>query len=335
MQGGTVIMASSPYSASVSQRSLSLQKHNSGVQQWLAHHGIRMEEKLVMDKQNLPFPIPVSRNLGGFSVQEMRMVDYPYFVDVRGQGLNAENPITSGLPQASLAWASPIALDADKNQQRRITELLRSSDSAWLSGDMNIVPQVNSDGLSRFIPVGEQKSHLLGVISQGRFDSFFAGKNSPLLVNTNANANTNADTTAAGASEAEADNGDAALSTTQTVSSVIQHSPESARIILFSSNDFLSDAIINMTGMATGGQYLNSVQLLANTVDWALEDEGLVSIRARGNFNRTLPAMEQTSQVFWEYLNYALALGALLLVGLVQRQFKRRREQQYQQWLAN
>ncbi|UUA74386.1 Gldg family protein [Cellvibrio sp. QJXJ] len=333
MQGGTVIMASSPYSASVSQRSLSLQKHNSGVQQWLAHHGIRMEEKLVMDKQNLPFPIPVSRNLGGFSVQEMRMVDYPYFVDVRGQGLNAENPITSGLPQASLAWASPIALDADKNQQRRITELLRSSDSAWLSGDMNIVPQVNSDGLSRFIPVGEQKSHLLGVISQGRFDSFFAGKNSPLLVNTNAN--TNADTTAAGASEAEADNGDAALSTTQTVSSVIQHSPESARIILFSSNDFLSDAVINMTGMATGGQYLNSVQLLANTVDWALEDEGLVSIRARGNFNRTLPAMEQTSQVFWEYLNYALALGALLLVGLVQRQFKRRREQQYQQWLAN
>lgn len=330
MQGGTVIMASSPYSASVSQRSLSLQKHNSGLQQWLAHHGFTTEEKLVMDKQNLPFPVPVSRNLGGFSVQEMRMLDYPYFVDVRAQGLNADNPITSGLPQASMAWASPILLDETKQQGRRITELLRSSDQAWLSGDMNIVPQVSASGVSPYLPVGEQKSHLLGVISQGRFDSYFAGKNSPLLGN-NAEQNTAADTAADAASNTANEQNNSA----QTVSGVIQRSPDSARIILFSSNDFLSDAVISMTSMATGGQYLNGVQLLANTVDWALEDEGLVSIRARGNFNRTLPSMEQSTQAFWEYLNYGLALAALLVVGLVQRQLKRRREQQYQQWLAN
>lgn len=329
MQGGTVIMASSPYSASVSQRSLSLQKHNSGLQQWLAHHGFTAEEKLVLDKQNLPFPIPVSRNLGGFSVQEMRMIDYPYFVDVRAQGLNADNPITSGLPQASMAWVSPIVLDETKQQGRRNTELLRSSDQAWLSGDMNIVPQVNASGISPYVPVGEQQSHLLGVISQGRFDSYFAGKNSPLLSNSaeqNSAENKTADATTSGNEQ---------TSGAQTVSGVIQRSPESARIILFSSNDFLSDSVISMTSMATGGQYLNGVQLLANTVDWALEDEGLVSIRARGNFNRTLPSMEQSAQAFWEYLNYGLALFALLLVGLVQRQLKRRRELQYQQWLAN
>ena len=71
--------------------------------QWLAHHGISIEENLVMDKQSVPFPVPVTRNLGGFSVQEMRMLDYPYFIDVRAKGLNAESAITNSLPQATMA----------------------------------------------------------------------------------------------------------------------------------------------------------------------------------------------------------------------------------------
>lgn len=308
MQGGTVIAATSPYAASLSQRSLSLQKQESGLSAWLKHHGLSIDEKLVMDKQSVPFPLPVTRNLGGFSVQEMRMLDYPYFIDVRAAGLNTENAITNSLPQTTLAWASPIVLDADKQKSRKITELLRSSDKSWLSGDTNIAPQITSDGLTRYVPTSEQKSQLLGVISQGRFDSFFTGKESPLLKQEDAAKN---------------------------IDSVVQHSPDSARIILFSSNDFLSDAVVSMAGMANGGQYLNSLQLMVNTFDWALEDEGLTSIRARSNFNRTLPTLEQGTQAFWEYLNYALALLALVIVGFVQYRIKRAREQQYRQWLVS
>ncbi|MDR7089844.1 Gldg family protein [Cellvibrio fibrivorans] len=320
MQGGTVIAATSPYAASLSQRSLSLQKQESGLSAWLKHHGLSIDEKLVMDKQSVPFPLPVNRNIGGFSVQEMRMLDYPYFIDVRADGLNAESAITNSLPQATMAWASPIVLDADKQKSRKVTELLRSSDQSWLSGDMNIAPQITSEGITRYLPSGEQKSQLLGVISQGRFDSFFAGKESPLLKKENADS-TNEQNTQPDASK--------------NIGSVIQHSPDSARIILFSSNDFLSDPVVSMAGMANGGQYLNSLQLMANTFDWALEDEGLMSIRARSNFNRTLPTMEQSTQAFWEYLNYGLALLALAVVGFVQYRVKRAREQQYRQWLAS
>ena len=320
MQGGTVIAATSPYAASLSQRSLSLQKQESGMSAWLKHHGMEIGEALVMDKQNVPFPLPVNRNIGGFSVQEMRMLDYPYFIDVRADGLNNESAITNGLPQTTIAWASPIALDAEKQKSRKVTELLRSSDKSWLSGDMNIAPQITSEGITRYVPTGEQKSQLLGVISQGRFDSFFAGKESPLLKQEDA---------------AETDEQNSNPDTAKSIGSVIQHSPESARIILFSSNDFLSDAVVSMAGMANGGQYLNSLQLTANTVDWALEDEGLTSIRARSNFNRTLPTLEQSTQAFWEYLNYALALLALAIVGFIQHRIKRAREQQYRQWLAS
>ncbi|WP_331350680.1 Gldg family protein [Cellvibrio sp. UBA7671] len=320
MQGGTVIAATSPYAASLSQRSLSLQKQESGLSAWLKHHGLSIDEKLVMDKQSVPFPLPVNRNIGGFSVQEMRMLDYPYFIDVRADGLNAESAITNSLPQATMAWASPILLDADKQKSRKVTELLRSSDQSWVSGDMNIAPQITSEGITRYLPSGEQKSQLLGVVSQGRFDSFFAGKESPLLKKENADS-TNEQNTQPDASK--------------NIGSVIQHSPDSARIILFSSNDFLSDPVVSMAGMANGGQYLNSLQLMANTFDWALEDEGLMSIRSRSNFNRTLPTMEQSTQAFWEYLNYALALLALAVVGFVQYRVKRAREQQYRQWLAS
>jgi ABC-2 type transport system permease protein len=215
----------------------------------------------------------------------MRMLDYPYFIDVRTDGLNAESAITNSLPQATMAWASPIVLDADKQKTRKVTELLRSSDKSWLSGDMNIAPQITSEGITRYLPTGEQKSQLLGVISQGRFDSFFAGKESPLLKKENTDSS-NEQSTQPDASK--------------NIGSVIQHSPDSARIILFSSNDFLSDPVVSMAGMANGGQYLNSLQLMANTFDWALEDEGLMSIRARSNFNRTLPTMEQSTQAFWE-----------------------------------
>ena len=320
MQGGTVIAATSPYAASLSQRSLSLQKQESGISAWLKHHGLSIEEKLVMDKQSVPFPLPVNRNIGGFTVQEMRMLDYPYFIDVRADGLNAESAITSGLPQTTMAWASPIVLDADKQQSRKVTELLHSSDKSWLSSDMNVAPQITSEGITRYEPMGEQKSQLLGVISQGRFDSFFAGKESPLLKQSDA-----------ATTEEQNTNADAV----KNISSVIQRSPESARIILFSSNDFLSDPVVSMAGMANGGQYLNSLQLMANTFDWALEDEGLMSIRARSNFNRTLPTMEQSTQAFWEYLNYVLVLIALVIVGFVQYRVKRTREQQYRQWLAS
>ena len=320
MQGGTVIAATSPFAASLSQRSLDLQKQESGLSAWLKFQGLSIDEKLVMDKQNVPFPLPVTRNLGGFSVQEMRMLDYPYFIDVRGAGLNGESPITNGLPQTTMAWASPILLDPDKQQSRKVTELLRSSDHSWLSDDMNIAPQITSDGITRYVPTGEQKSQLLGVISQGRFESFFAGKESPLLAPD-----------AADSTDEQKDQ----TATNVNISSVIQHSPDSARVILFSSNDFLSDPVVSMAGVANGGQYLNSLQLMANTFDWALEDEGLMSIRARSNFNRTLPAMEQSAQAFWEYLNYALALLALAVVGFVQYRIKRAREQQYRQWLAS
>ena len=325
MKGGTVIAATSPYQASLSNRSISLQKQDSGLEKWLEYYGLSIENQLVLDPQNSAFPIPVTRNVGGLQFQDIRMLDYPYFVNVRGDGLNQDNLITSELPQATIAWASPIKVDADRQGQRKLTELLRSSDDAWLSNSFDIMPKISEQGVSAFSPDGEKGAQLLGLVSQGRFDSYFAGKTSPLIAATENDQPAKA---------AESTDPDDSKKASLQITSVIERSPESARIILFSSNDFLRDLVLQMAGNAQQTDYLNTLQMAANAVDWSLEDSGLLSIRSRGNFNRTLPPMEQSSQMFWGYLNYGLAAFALIAIALFERRKRHLKQLRYFQLLA-
>ena len=322
MQGGTVIIASSPYSVQFSNRRLDLEKHHSGLEDWLFHHGLSIEEKLVLDSYNSAFPVPVTRNVGGFELQEMRMLDYPYFIDVRGQGLNQDNAITADLPQLSITWVSPILVDDKKQEQRQLTRLLESSEQSWLSESLDIMPRIDQQGLSSFKPEGTQERHTLGVMSAGRFDSYFAGKTSPLLTEDQAEKE--------GAVEPEVSEKQGnETEDIGVISSVITRSPESARIILFSSNGFLRDQVTQLASAATGGEYLGAQQLLTNAVDWSLEDTGLMGIRSRSHFNRTLPPLEHNAQLFWEYLNYVLAAAALGFIALFQGLQQRKRQQAY------
>jgi ABC-2 type transport system permease protein len=90
----------------------------------------------------------------------------------------------------------------------------------------------------------------------------------------------------------------------------------------------MDDQILNAQVMASGTQYLGPVELLMNTLDWALQDDELLDIRSRAHFNRTLPPMEQRAQAIVEYLNYALAilwLGVLALVHGLRKRLRRRR----------
>lgn len=327
MKGGTVIATTSPFSANLANRSLSMQRYSSGLDDWLEHHGFNVDDELVLDPQNTAFPIPVSRNVGGFQLQEIRMLDYPYFVDVRGKGLGQESLISSELPQLTVPWASPIVVDDAKNEQRKVTELLRSSDKSWLSPSTDVVPKVTANGVSGFPPGTERGSHLLGVISEGRFDSYFAGQSSPLL-------------DAPEKTDAQAEDDDAVTETASgsaefQFGSVIEKSTDGARLILISSNDVLRDQVIQLVGNAQKTEYVNALQFAANAIDWSLEDSGLLSIRSRGHFNRTLPTMEHSTQLFWEYLNYGLAAFALIVLGLVASRMRKVKQREYTKLLAH
>lgn len=86
MKGGTVVLSAAPFQAQITEGTLTASKHETGLKAWLEHHGIAVEEAMVLDPRNAMLPIPIRRNLGGLSVQEIRMVEYPYFVDISRQG---------------------------------------------------------------------------------------------------------------------------------------------------------------------------------------------------------------------------------------------------------
>ena len=313
MKGGSVAVAASAFQATATAQSLNAAPRTTGLEGWLSHVGVEIGKSLVMDPVNAAFPVPVTRRAGAFSFQELMLLDYPYFPDIRTPGLNPDAIITAGLPQVTLAWASPIELDAEKNAAREVLELLRTSEGTWLSTSTDVMPKFNEQGLSAFAPEGEQAGRLVGVLVKGRFDSFFKGKSSPLLAQE-AEDEDNAEDADAEETDAEAE--EDALG---VVSAVIERSPESARLFVFSSNSFLADQTLRMIGAADGTIYDNSVQLMANVVDYALEDETLLGIRARGNFNRTLPPLAEREQLVIEILNYGLALVGIFLVFLAHR----------------
>jgi ABC-2 type transport system permease protein len=318
MQGGTVIAAASPYQLQFEQRRLHLAKHQGLFLKWLAYQGIKVAPKIVMDPQNAALPIPVTRTIAGIPIQQYEMIDYPYFADIRANGLNAQNPITENLSQATIPWASPIQVVPHKG--RNITRLLSSSAGTWLSTNQDVMPQLSGNHIVPYTPQGKTGKRLLGVTSQGHFTSYFAGKSSPI---------------SAVAPTKKNDKKSKAAKPPLQVNAVLQNSPKSARIILFSSAAMLQDQVLQLTGSGNQSRYTNTLKLVDNAAHYALEDTALLSIHARSHFNRMLIPMDHQMQLFWEYLNYILAVVALLLIALIRRIQRAAKTRRYQQLLAN
>ena len=354
MQGGTVLASTSNWRAGLSRSNISINKHESGLNDWLAHHGITVADELVMDPVNAAFPAPVTRNVGGLQLQEMRMLDYPWFVDIRRNQMNTESPIMAGVEQVNMTWASPVNVNAentDTQSSRDTVTLLSSSDASWLSTSTDVMPRIDADGssVSPWTAESETASYPLAIASTGKFSSYFAGKASPLVPE----ASTKNDAAARASNDAAPDDPLAAIDSvndvaaddsqseeetdptlSESIDNVIEHSPESARLIVFGSNDFLRDQITQMAGAATGTAYLAPFQLVTNAVDVALDDTGLLAIRSRGQFNRTLPPMEDRTRQFWEFLNYALAALAIACVYLFTRFWKKYKQHKQLAWIT-
>ena len=325
MRGGTVAIATAPFDVSL-QGQLSATKHKSGLEDWLAHQGITLEDTMILDQQNSAFPVPVERQVGMFKVRETRLINYPYFLDIRRDGMTDIDGLLSGIQQLTMNWASPVSVNMEKNTDRRKVELLHSSPRSWTSDSLNIQPDFDRFGEAGF-QVGDQLgSKTVGVLMEGTFTSWFTGKPSPLLTETKEPGDTDKQQ-----KNIKAEKEQEKL----VVGRVIEHSPESARILLFSSNTFLTDTSIRIVSSVLRTEYEAPLQLMTNSIDWSLEDRGLLAIRGRGQFARTLMPMDGSTRMFWEYLNYGLAMGGLFVIWIIQTVIRKRSRVRYLQLLEN
>ncbi|MFQ5434133.1 MAG: Gldg family protein [Anaerolineae bacterium] len=301
MRGGAVVIGFSNYSLSTDfSGGLTLQPVNAAnISDWLAGYGITIGQELALDPQNQPFPLPVVRDVGGFQVQEIQAVDYPFFVDVRPDGMDTDNPIAANLPAVTLNWASPVQVDESLNANREVSTLLQSSADSWLKPDADIQPNYDLYPELGFPIDGEQGRQPLAVALQGSFESYFAERPSPFE---------EAPTPGADADTLEPTDPNA-----QPVGK-ITNSPESSRLVVIGSAAFVEDNILNLSSRLSQDALLANLQFMQNVADWSVADTDLLAIRSRGAVTRVLEPLSDAEQNTWEIANYVVALVALLII---------------------
>ncbi|MBU0481043.1 MAG: Gldg family protein [Proteobacteria bacterium] len=310
MRGSSVIVLAGRYLLDIGpgSRGLNLRKTEKDLSAMLAHYGITVDDALVMDRQNEPFPVPVTRNLGGYTVQEIKQLDYPFFVDVRSDGMDQESPVTSRLQAVTMNWVSPLLINEEKSGGREVRKLLRSSPEAWLQESGDIQPDFARYPKLGFALGDDLGVRTLAVSMQGVFTSYFADREDPRL-------------TAPAEEEGEAEengngngNGDDESKGKLPREPIIKKSAESARLVVVGSAEFINDTVLGISQSMGQERFLNSLEFLQNLVDWSVADDDLLAIRSRGAHARLLVPMSRKGHAFWEWLNYLL--GLLILAGV-------------------
>ncbi len=303
MRGGALIVAAGNFALDLDpmMQGLVARPVENGLREMLLHYGVDVAQSMVLDEQNQPFPVPRIRDVGGFQVQEIEAVNFPFFVDVRQSGMARDQAMLSGLPAVTMSFASPVTLDAARNEGRTAETLLTSSPNSWLSSSPNIQPDFMLYPERGYPVEGEMQAHPLAVVVQGSFESFFKGKPSPFAEDETA---------------AAADPQALPTPTGPTADiSALTDSPASARLVVIGSGEFLDDVVLQLSSQIGQDRVLNNLEFAQNAVDWSVEDTDLLNIRARGSATRLLEPLTEAQQATWEWGNYAVALVALFLVG--------------------
>ncbi len=304
MRGGAVVVAAGNYVLSPQQYTggLTMLPVADGLKEMLASYGIQVGDSMVMDPRNEPFPNQVPRLVGGIQVIEIQQLPYPFFVDVRQDSMAQESPIVSNLQAVTLQWVSPLKIDEEKNAGREATVLLQSSKESWLRTSIDVQPNIDLYPPYGFPVEGEQEARPLAVAIHGSFESYFKDRESPFQVT------------------------EQVTETVEPPLGTIEVSPESSRLVVIGSAEFIDDIVLQISNSLSPERYRNNLQFLQNAVDWAVEDEDLLTIRSRGTYAHLLKPLEKGEQTFWEVLNYTLVLVALVAIAGVWN-LRRRSEQ--------
>lgn len=324
MRGGTVIISTSPFDVDF-EKELKGRQFDSGLASWLKHNGVEIQNAMVLDPKNSSFPIPRERQIGDYSVEETFTVPYPYFVDIRSDAMDKTSGIMAGINQLTVNWPSPVQLDLSKNKGNSVVKLFSTSKDSWTSPSTEIQPDFDTNKLLGF-PVGTDKgARVLAVAMEGQFQSFFKGQKPPVQ--------------AAGSTvdpDAETKNGVPPVKKddTSNVHAVLDKSSGTSRLIVFASNSFLSDEMLQLTSATLGTHYFNPVSLIENAIDWSVGDRELLAIRNRGHFSRPLLPLAPGDQPVFEYANYGLALISLFVIWVIRAIIARRARKRYERILS-
>ena len=92
MRGGSLVLVTSPYATRASGNNMTLEKADQRPGGMAGPSRHRNERRPGAGPAELGLPLPITRQVGAFRFQEITMVDYPFFPDLRPPALNPGPP---------------------------------------------------------------------------------------------------------------------------------------------------------------------------------------------------------------------------------------------------
>ena len=312
----------------------------SGIEDLLAHYGVRVQNALTLDRG--------ANATASFSSGYVRYtLPYPYWVKSIPDLLNAEHPITGRLESIVLPWVAPIELDveiaagdplgkieelaeAQREAQREIAEKLgvdlpaQEQDEVGDEGEDATEEEAAEPTGSRYAHVLARTSPQSWTIS-GHYDlnpqQRFApagGKMSPQITAVALTGTFDSfytehpvpqtHTPPVVPEEPEGEAGDEVLAASEPLGEPTLHSPET-QIIVIGNAQFATDQFLTQFGANT--------VFLQNAIDYLTLGDQLISIRSRGATDRPLKQVSDASKSSIKIAGMLGTPALVILFGLV------------------
>ena len=267
---------------------------STGLNDLLEHYGAKLGNNLLIDRR---FHDSARFQQGRMTVFQ----PYPYFVKIIKSNFSTEHTVTNQLEALTLPWTSSVEVIAKENVTA--TALAKTSEfGQTLQGYYNLRPDFP-------IPNAETQTFPVAVALEGKFISFYDGKEIPSVTTDN--------TTDAEERETPTPAQEAETQTTKTES-------EQTQIVVVGTAQFLAQ-------MRQDG-----INFFLNTVDWLTLGDTLIGIRSHTITDRPLQiktrdgGFREVSEFEKNFIKYLCTVGVSFLViafGLVRYFLKRRTKQ--------
>ena len=268
-------------------------------------YGVTINSDLLMDARNER--ISIQSRQGQFMISNM--VNYPLFPNL--VDLNRSQVMVSDFKSLHFPFVSTVKpLDGATGT---FTWLVRSSSKSKLqTKGYEIDPYKNYE-----VDSFNQGPYVVAATVTGKLTSYFADH--PLPQSTVQKKKKKSGKAAEGKSKKnKVDNDDAKkkddIPPLQKLQQALVKSTDKGRLIVVGCSDFMKN------------DYLDGLMasFFFNSVDWLLQDEGLISIRSRGMGNRPLKELPPVMQQALVYADILLIPLLLILVGLIRWRWRRR-----------
>ena len=257
---------------------------STGLNDLLEHYGAKLGNNLLLDARY--------HDTARFQQGFMTVIQpYPYFIKIVKPNFSTEHSITNQLEALTLPWTS--SLEMVTKDGITATPLAKTSEAGRsIQGYYNLMPN------APIPPNAESQVYTVAIALEGKFKSFYAGKEVPPAP------------TVGGADPTQGSEMPTAVPDTET--RVTKTESEQTQIVVVGTVQFL-------TQLRPDG-----VNFFLNTVDWLTLGDALIGIRSHTITDRPL---REVSEIEKNFIKYLCIVGVPLLVvvfGLLRYFLKRR-----------